>query len=240
MDEAQCLVALQEGEISLRGQFMYGSNYTFFVDIGYQDENIRAVYKPMRGEQLLWDFPARSLAGREVAAWLVSEKLGWKFVPPTVLRKRKNPLGAGSVQLFIEHDPDLHYFTFEHELRQRLRPVVLFDLVVNNADRKGGHLLVDPTGRLWVIDHGLCFHAEEKLRTVIWDFAGEPIPGVLLHDLEIFADQLTDEQEFALKLGAYLTSFEIMAMKTRVRGVLESGKFPQTPEDRRAFPWPLV
>jgi len=240
MDDAQCLVALQEGEISLQGQFMYGSNYTFFVDIAHNDEKIKAVYKPMRGEQLLWDFPTRSLAGREVAAWLVSEKLDWKFVPPTVLRKQKAPLGAGSVQLFIEHDPDLHYFTFEHELRQRLRSVVLFDLVVNNADRKGGHLLVDPVGKVWAIDHGLCFHADDKLRTVIWDFAGEPIPGVLLNDLGIFLDQLVDKQEFTSQLAAHLKPFEIKAMLARVRRVLESGKFPQAPEDRRAFPWPRV
>jgi uncharacterized repeat protein (TIGR03843 family) len=240
MDDAQCLVALQEGEISLQGQFMYGSNYTFFVDIAYNGEKIKAVYKPMRGEQLLWDFPARSLARREVAAWLISEKLGWKFVPPTVLRRHKAPLGAGSVQWFIEYDPELHYFTFDNELRQRLRPVVLFDLVINNADRKGGHLLVDPVGKLWAIDHGLCFHAEEKLRTVIWDFAGEPIPGVLLNELKKFLDQLADEQEFTLRLAELLNPFEIKAMIARVREVLKSGKFPQAPEDRRAFPWPPV
>jgi len=240
MDDAQCLVALQEGEISLQGQFMYGSNYTFFVDIAYNGEKFKAVYKPKQGEQLLWDFPARSLASREVAAWLISEKLDWKFVPPTVLRKRKAPLGAGSVQLFIEHDPDLHYFTFDQIMRQRLRPVVLFDLVVNNADRKGGHLLVDPAGKLWVIDHGLCFHAEEKLRTVIWDFAGEPIPGVLLIGLEKLLDQLVDGQEFMLKLAEHLKPFEIRAMSARVKEVLERGKFPRAPEDRRAFPWPPV
>lgn len=240
MDVAQCLVALQEGEISLQGQFMYGSNYTFFVDVTNNSEKIKAVYKPMRGEQLLWDFPARSLAGREVAAWLISEQLGWKFVPPTVLRKRKAPLGAGSVQLFIEHDPDLHYFTFDHALKQRLQPIALFDLVANNADRKGGHLLVDPEGRLWAIDHGLCFHAEDKLRTVIWDFAGELIPGVLLNDLEIFVDQLADGHEFAQTLTQLLKPFEIKAMIRRVRDLLESAKFPQVPQDRRAFPWPPV
>ena len=240
MDDAQCLVALQEGEITLQGQFMYGSNYTFFVDIAFNSDKFKAVYKPKRGEQLLWDFPARSLASREVAAWLISEKLDWKFIPPTVLRKRKAPLGAGSVQLFIEHDPDLHYFTFDHVMRQRLRPVVLFDLVVNNADRKGGHLLVDPAGKLWVIDHGLCFHAEDKLRTVIWDFAGEPIPGELLRDLEKLLDQLAGEQEFILKLAEHLKPFEIRAMIARIRELLESGKFPQAPEDRRAFPWPPV
>ena len=240
MDVAQCLVALQEGEISLQGQFMYGSNYTFFVDVAYDSEKIKAVYKPMRGEQMLWDFPARSLAGREVAAWLISEQLGWQFVPPTVLRKRKAPLGSGSVQLFIEHDPDLHYFTFDHALKQRLQPIALFDLVANNADRKGGHLLVDPEGKLWAIDHGLCFHAEDKLRTVIWDFAGEPIPGVLLNDLEIFVDQLADGHEFAQTMAQLLKPFEIKAMIRRVRDLLESGKFPQVPQDRRAFPWPPV
>jgi hypothetical protein len=240
VEVAQCLVALQEGEISLQGQFMYGSNYTFFVDVAYNGEKIKAVYKPMRGEQLLWDFPTRSLAGREVAAWLISEHMGWKFVPPTVLRKRKAPLGAGSVQLFIEHDPDLHYFTFDHVLKQKLQPIALFDLVVNNADRKGGHLLVDPETRLWAIDHGLCFHTEEKLRTVIWAFAGEPIPEVLLNDLKILLNQMAEEQEFTQKLAQYLMPFEIKAMIARVRRLLYNGKFPQVPQDRRAFPWPPV
>jgi streptogramin lyase len=128
------------------------------------------------------DFPRASLARREVAAYLVSEALGWRLVPPTVYRK-DGPIGSGSLQLFIEHDPGYHYFTFSDADRQRLHPVAIFDLLINNADRKGSHLLLDPDGHLWLIDHGLCFHREDKLRTVIWDFAGEPILKIWEYNL---------------------------------------------------------
>ncbi|MCX6036355.1 MAG: hypothetical protein NTW99_00365, partial [Chloroflexi bacterium] len=162
--------ALENGEVSLQGQFLFGSNYTFLVTVRHAGQEVPAVYKPRRGEQSLWDFPAASLAGREVAAYLVSEALGFGFVPLTVLRD--GPFGPGSLQQYIEHNPNLHYFTFKPADRQRLRPAALFDLLVNNADRKGGHILLQKrTRKLTLIDHGLCFHAEDKLRTVIWDFA---------------------------------------------------------------------
>ncbi len=164
--------ALLHGEIHLQGQFLPGSNYTFLVTVSHEGREFPAVYKPQRGEQTLWDFPQASLAGREVAACLVSEALDFGFVPFTVLRD--GPFGPGSLQQFIDHDPSLHYFNFDPTRKASLRPVALFDLLVNNADRKGSHLLVQKrTRRLFLIDHGLCFHAEDKLRTVIWDFAGE-------------------------------------------------------------------
>jgi hypothetical protein len=145
---------------------------------------VPAVYKPSKGEQPLWDFPENSLAWREVAAYLVSEALGWNFVPYTILRD-EGPFGPGSLQQFIDYDPNYHYFTFKDEDKARLRPVVLFDLLLNNADRKGSHVIIQKrTRKMFLIDHGLCFHEEDKLRTVIWDFAGQPMPPELLADLE--------------------------------------------------------
>ena len=152
---------------------MLGSNYTFLVDVHYQDTTVQAVYKPSKGEQPLWDFPESTLALREVAAYLVSECLGFQFVPFTTLRN-EGPYGAGSIQQYIEYDPEYHYFNFSDEDKQHLKPVVLFDLLVNNADRKGGHVFFeDGTRKLFAIDHGICFHEEDKLRTVLWDFGGQ-------------------------------------------------------------------
>ncbi len=167
---------LENGEIELKGQFTRGANYTFLVNVAYEGSEILAVYKPERGEQPLWDFPENTLARREVCAYLVSQALGFGMVPFTLLRD--GPLGPGSLQQYIDHDPNYHYFTFKPAELERLRPVVLFDLLVNNADRKGSHILVQKrTRKLYLIDHGLCFHVEDKLRTVIWDFAGRAHPG---------------------------------------------------------------
>ncbi len=235
----QILTILQTGEMTLRGQFVHGSNYTFLASIVHEDKEYPAVYKPVRGEQPLWDFPGGTLSGREVAAYLVSEFLGWRLVPPTVYR-RKAPLGAGSVQLYIEHDPGYHYFTFTPEDKQRLRPVVLFDLVVNNADRKGGHILIDQDHHLWLIDHGICFHVEDKLRTVIWDFAGEPIPSDLLADLTRLLKELEQTAPLVEQLKPYLSPAEIRALERRTRRLIEMGCFPQPAASRRPYPWPPV
>jgi uncharacterized repeat protein (TIGR03843 family) len=166
---------LRKGEIKLEGKFVHGSNYTFLVKIHpEEDEPFLAVYKPVEGERILWDFPDNTLAHREVATFLVSEALGWQLVPPTVFREDA-PFGSGSVQLFVEHDPNIHYFNFRNTEIQTLRPVVLFDLLINNADRKGGHVILGKDNHIWLIDHGLSFNVDEKLRTVIWDFAGESL-----------------------------------------------------------------
>ena len=199
---------------------------------------MEAVYKPQRGERPLWDFPAETLAGREVAAYLVSEALGWDLVPPTVYRE-EGPLGPGSQQLRLEHDPVQHYFTFDEATRQRLRPVALFDLIVNNADRKGGHILLDGD-KLWLIDHGICFHAEPKLRTVVWDFAGDAIPDHLLGDMKALRDQLNANNELRRQLGAYLTYDELAAVDGRLAAILATPHFPVPPQGERAIPWPLV
>jgi uncharacterized repeat protein (TIGR03843 family) len=227
--------ALENGEVSLQGQFLLGSNYTFLVTVRHKGQEIPAVYKPRRGEQSLWDFPPASLAGREVAAYLVSQALGLNFVPLTLLRD--GPFGPGSLQQYIDHNPNLHYFTFTPADRARLRPVALFDLLVNNADRKGGHILLQKrTRKLYLIDHGLCFHAEDKLRTVIWDFAGEEMSPGLISALETFRSLL--HLNLSADLQPYLTPQEIAALDARTEALLVSPEFPAPPEDRRSFPYP--
>jgi hypothetical protein len=203
MEKANVVKALQKGVFELQGQFLSGSNYTFLGNLTLEGECIQVVYKPIRGEQPLWDFPHGSLARREVAAYLVSEALGWELVPPTIYRK-DGPLGAGSLQQYIEHDPNDHYFNFEDKDRQRLRPVVVFDLILNNADRKGGHILRGEDDHLWLIDHGLCFHAEEKLRTVVWDFSGEAIPPELIDDLTRLVELLKEGKSLYTALQSSL------------------------------------
>lgn len=240
MDKNEILSALQFGALSLEGQFMYGSNYTFLVTCRYQGQTLKTVYKPLRGEQPLWDFPHQTLARREVAAFLVSESLGWNLVPPTVFRIKKAPMGPGSLQLFIEHDPDLHYFNFDPTLRKHLPKVALFDLLINNADRKAGHVLADPEGEQFLIDHGLSFHVEDKLRTVIWDFAGEPIPLALIQDVEKVIPALAPGADLYTALQPHLLAVEIEALQTRAQALLASKEYPLPPEDRRAYPWPLV
>lgn len=233
--------ALEKGELELKGQFMFGSNYTFLVNVRYEGREVPAVYKPLRGEQPLWDFPDNTLARREVAAYLISEALGFQFVPFTTLRNDGPFYGAGSLQQFIEFDPEYHYFNFSEADKQRLRPVVLFDLLANNADRKGSHILVEKnTNKLWAIDHGLCFHHEEKLRTVLWDFAGEPIPPDLLGCLSPLPALLGTGSEFRTSLRPYLNPREISALAGRARLLLSSKCFPVPPRDRRAYPYPPI
>jgi uncharacterized repeat protein (TIGR03843 family) len=239
VDKVFVIEALQKGTLDLQGQFLSGSNYTFLGELAYNDLNFQVVYKPVRGEQPLWDFPHGSLARREVAAYLVSEALGWNFVPPTILRK-DGPLGSGSLQQYIDHDPNDHYFNFEEKDRQRLRAVVIFDLLLNNADRKGGHILRDTQDDLWLIDHGLCFHSEDKLRTVVWDFSGEEIPQDILSCVTRLTDQLKEGELLYTELLKYLRPGEISALCTRARRVFEIGHFPSPPASRRSYPWPPV
>lgn len=239
LDTNTILETLQHGTISIQGEFTWGSNYTFLAEVSRKAEKLLSVYKPIRGEQPLWDFPPASLAYRETAAFLVSEALGWALVPPTVYRKHA-PLGAGSLQLFIDHDPQVHYFSMGKDNRQRLRPVVLFDLLVNNADRKGSHLLFDENHHLWLIDHGICFHQEDKLRTVIWDFAGEPIPSDLLEDVRRFHQALCPGTRIYEELRKLLTQPEIDALSSRAAQLVALGHFPQPEPDQRSYPRPLM
>jgi uncharacterized repeat protein (TIGR03843 family) len=239
LDKTQMLTALQKGEIDLQGQFLNGSNYTFMARLAYETLDVAIVYKPVRGEQPLWDFPNGTLAKREVAAYVVSEALGWELVPPTVYR-RKGPLGAGSVQLYIEHDPEYHFFNFEEKDKQRLRPVAVFDLLVNNADRKGSHILMDSNDHLWVIDHGLCFHEEDKLRTVIWDFGGQEMPISLLEPLQKLQGQLQGKNDLTVQLLSLLQQGEVNALARRARRLLDNRRFPYPGSGHRPYPWPPI
>lgn len=232
------LTTLQQGDVNVKGEFLWGSNYTFLVEVKHAGVTLQAVYKPTRGERPLWDFPAATLARREVAAYLVGEALSWGFVPPTVYC-RKGPIGPGSLQLFIEHDPEYHYFNFKEKDRQRLRPVVLFDILINNADRKGSHILIGPDNHIWLIDHGICFHIEEKLRTVVWDFAGEPLPTDLCGDISQFLNTLQKtDSNLVSNLKKYLNTEEVNAIATRADRLLSVGHFPNPHTSRRFQPWP--
>ncbi len=230
--------ALQKGKIELQGQFLLGSNYTFLGELAHEDLTLKVVYKPTRGERPLWDFPDGTLAKREAAAYEVSEALGWELVPPTVLR-RGGPLGRGSVQLYIEHDPEYHYFKFSAEDRQRLQPVAVFDLLINNADRKGSHVLRADDGHLWLIDHGVCFHVEPKLRTVIWDFAGQAIPAEWLDGVRRLLENLDAPEGLPDVLRGLLRRSEINALRRRAQHLMDHPIFP-SPAGRLAFPWPPV
>jgi len=232
------LQTLAHGKIEVIGQFKWSSNFTFLVEVCEEGQRLPAVYKPTQGERPLWDFPRGTLAAREVAAYLTSQSLGWDLVPPTALREG-GPAGPGSIQLFIQADPERHYFTFTEEEKQRLRPVVLFDLLVNNADRKGGHILLDAKERILLIDHGLCFHEEEKLRTVLWDFIGEPIPDPLLQDVQTLLQRLEREDELADTYTALISPAELAALLQRARGLLLDRRFPE-PQSGRPYPYPLV
>ncbi len=233
------LTVLQNGVITIKGEFMWGSNYTFLTEVSQGDNKLLGVYKPSRGERPLWDFPAASLARREAAAFVVSDALGWALVPPTVYRK-KAPIGPGSLQLYIEHDPEQHYFNLADSDRQLLRPAMLFDLLINNADRKGSHVLFDDHHHLWLIDHGICFHSEDKLRTVIWDFSGEPIPASLCADLEAFISKLKPEAALFVQLQSLISQREIRALAARAEHLVSVGHFPEPDPEQRSYPWPLV
>jgi len=237
MSTQSIIHVLKNGSLNLEGEFVHGFNYTFLVQVTHEDETIRAVYKPQEGERPLWDFPDNTLAQREAAAFLVSEALGWDLVPPTVYRE-DGPYGPGSVQIFIPHNPEYHYFNLRDDDFQRLHPVVVFDLLINNADRKGSHLIFGEQGELWLIDHGLGFNVEEKLRTVIWDFAGQVIPVELQADLEGLKKALEPGSELVASLTDLLAPEEITALAARAEAVLAMECFPYPPQDRRAYPFP--
>ncbi len=237
MDEDFLKSAFSNGSIELKGQFTLGSNYTFLVTITHQEQEISAVYKPQKGEQPLWDFPENTLSGREVAAYLVSEALHWRLVPYTIFRE-DGPYGPGSLQQYIEYNPNYHYFNMKPVDIQKLRPVALFDHLTNNADRKGSHIFFEKTSRhLYAIDHGLCFNVEDKLRTVIWDFAGETISAEHLAALHELAAPST---ALVTALQPFLIAEELNALSLRARILADAASFPLPPTDRRAFPYPPV
>jgi len=221
------------------GLMRWSSNYTFLVSIKEADEELTAVYKPRRGERPLWDFPDGTLCQRERAAFLTSHLLGWQTVPPTVLREGTR--GIGSVQFYVDHDPDVNYFSFDETLLPQAARICAFDVLVNNADRKGGHVLVDTQGHVWGIDHGITFHSAPKLRTVIWEFAGQPISADLLQDVERLAAAVEDAgSKYRQALAELLSEREIGAFQSRIRHLLKTRKFPQPGPNGPNYPWPPV
>ena len=231
-DEARDL--LVKGELAIRGRMPWSSNGTYLVDACLEGTLTQAVYKPHRGERPLWDFPG-GLYKREVASYELSALLGWDLVPLTVLRA-EGPMGEGSLQQFVPADFEQHYFTLYETgaYTDQLQAMCVFDLLANSTDRKSGHCLLGEDGRVWGIDNGLTFHQEFKLRTVIWEFGGEPIPGSLLDDV---SDLLDDG--LSPPLIALLDPFERDALLTRARAVVGEGRFPVDHSGRR-YPWPPV
>lgn len=223
---------LLSGEMQILGLLPDSTNFTFLARLA---AGTLVVYKPRSGETPLWDFPAGTLCQREVAAYLVSEAGGWGFVPATVLRE--GPMGQGAVQLFVEHDRAITAFELGAGHRDALKSIAVFDLVINNADRKAGHVLQDPQEKLWAVDHGICFNQAPKLRTVLWDFVGEDIPAADLRAVGRLCDRL--HTGFAAELAVLLDHDELAAFKTRVEEVLTQPVFPP-PGSGRPYPWPPV
>lgn len=233
------LQLLEEGVVEVEGLMPDSSNYTFLVRISDDDLNGLAIYKPRRGERPLWDFPRGTLCQRETASFLLSSALSWDIVPPTVLRDAPE-YGVGSMQLFINADPSIHYFNMRGTDDEAFRRIAAFDLIVNNADRKGGHILKDPQGRLWGIDHGITFHAEPKLRTVIWEYAGQPISTELLDDIRRVGEQLESEDDDLTKaLSTLLNRVELDALRRRIERTLRRARYPE-PTGGRSMPWPPI
>lgn len=229
--------ALAHGELKLLGLMPGASNYTFLARATAGDEETLVIYKPRRGETPLWDFPRGTLCAREVAAYELARVLGWPNVPPTILRD--GPEGEGSAQLFVRFNPERHYFTLEQEHRDEFARVAAFDLVVNNADRKSGHCLLGEDGRVWVIDHGVCFAVEPKLRTVIWEHVGEPVPAGLLQDLERARAEL-DGGLLGSRLAPLLSNEELERLADRIDRLLAAPEFPAPEPGTRPYPWPPV
>ncbi len=237
IDELQ-LQLLYGGEIDIEGRMPWSSNATFLVnlhapDLGIPKSRGQAIYKPLRGERPLWDFPS-GLYRREVAAYQLSEAMRFHVVPPTIVRD--GPLGEGSLQWFVDANHQEHYFTIyesREDLHDRLRLMSVLDIVANNTDRKSGHCLLSRDGGIWGIDHGLCFAAEFKLRTVIWEFGGEPLPECAIEPLRRLAENVP------LGVAALLDDDEVAAIQERAQWLLEQAVFPTDTTGRR-YPWPLV
>ena len=224
-------------DLLLHGEFIscdltpMGSNYTFLASLKLGEQDGQAIYKPRDGEVPLWDFPKGTLYKREYGAYLLSQTLGWDFIPRTIVRE--GPYGIGSVQQYVEHDPRMNYYTLSEADADELRMIACFDLVANNTDRKANHVLVDGDGKLWGIDQALTFHADTKIRTVIWDFGGEPIPDtylVQLAELVSLIDHPEGELEELLEL---LLPEEVQAFRKRLDWVLTERAYPGLPGRRR-------
>lgn len=237
----QVLAGLLQRDMELQGLMPWSSNYTFLTRLTQtqDDTELLAIYKPCQGERPLWDFPDGTLCQREFASYLVSQALGWPNIPPTVLRD--GPHGLGSVQFFIDAEYEAHYFNMRENssLTDDFRRVALFDFIVNNADRKGGHCLRAKDGQLWIIDHGLTFHTDFKLRTVIWEFCEEAIPAPLLKDLKRLQSHMGESSELCQILVQFISIREIQAFKKRLDRLISAGRLPELHPGRN-IPYPPV
>jgi uncharacterized repeat protein (TIGR03843 family) len=230
-----CAELLRSGTVEVHGRMPWSSNATYLVSVDDgTGGRIQAIYKPESGERPLWDFPT-GLWRREVAFCDLARTVGWDVVPVTISRTDA-PLGIGSLQAFVPSRFEEHYFTFRDrpELTHQIQQICLLDLLANNTDRKGGHVLLDHHDRLWAIDHGVAFSAEFKLRTVLWDYAQQPIPADLAADIAALIDRGLPDS-----FDELLSSPEREAVLDRARTVLTNGRFPSDPTGRR-YPWPLV
>jgi len=239
-DRPDILDLLNTAQVQDAALLAAGSNYVYLLTLTHPDAGEGyAVYKPQRGEAPLSDFPDGTLYRREYAAYLVSEAMGWGLVPPTVVRGEGLDGGLGMLQLFIEHDPSQHYFTLKDERAAEMQRIAVFDWLTNNADRKGGHCLLAADGRIWCIDQGLTFHFDDKLRTVIWEFQGEPIPDALLADVASFGERLESDAALQASLAAMLSEQEMARLRHRVEVIAREGVFPPPPP-WRPYPWPMI
>ncbi|MCW7947188.1 phosphatidylinositol kinase [Streptomyces hygroscopicus] len=255
---------LAEGELTVRGRIRDASNAALYCTVAYDGREAACIYKPIAGERPLWDFPDGTLAQREVAAYEVSEATGWGLVPPTVLRD--GPYGQGMCQLWIDGHQDTELLALVdgeepeegwkaigfaevgegrtallvHADDERLRRMAVLDAVINNADRKGGHLLPAAGGRLYGIDHGVTFNSENKLRTLLWGWAGEPLTGESVEVLKGLRETLREGAPLAERLTALITPAELDATRKRVDALLESGRHPEPSGEWPAIPWPPV
>jgi hypothetical protein len=228
-------VLLQEGTITECRLLYSGSNRVFLISIENHGRKTQAIYKPRAGESPLWDFPEGTLCLRERAAYLISEALGWSIVPPTVLRQ--GPHGMGAVQWFVNYRT-LNYHEFWEKHRERLKIIAAFDWAINNADRKAGHCLPGENGHIWGIDHGLTFHTYPKLRTIIWDFGGEPIPEQLVQDLRSLLQRIKEDEQLHRMLSQLLAEEEVEALSHRLQIIISHPFFPVWSGSYRSIPWP--
>jgi hypothetical protein len=234
LDDADALEVLARGELEVRGRLVDASNATLLAEVRLEGVEALCVYKPTAGERPLWDFPDGTLAGREVSAALVSEATGWRVVPPTVLRD--GPFGPGMVQLWIDGDDSVDLPSFVRRDLPTLRRMAVFDAVVNNADRKGGHILPTADGHVYGVDHGVCFSVDPKLRTLLWRWAGRPLPAEAVAVLERLADDLLGD--LGERLHEHLTRREVRRTQQRVAELLRTGRHPRPSGDWPALPWP--
>lgn len=229
------LERLAEGELEVRGRLLDASNASLFCTVTWSGETSACIYKPRAGERPLWDFPTGTLSQRELATYLVSEWLDWQIVPPTVWRS--GPYGPGMVQHWVDVDESVDLVELVRSDREDLRRLAVFDVVVNNADRKGGHILPTPSGHLYGIDHGVTFSVHDKVRTLLWQWAGDPIPAEYLDDLVRFSGCLK-RPERRDRLNKLLSGAEVRATHKRIERLVRTGRHPEPSEDWPALPWP--